>query len=196
MTPVILPPCIHPAAAERPPAAHVELRTEVGHQRRVVKQIGFQRHVEGFALRNHRLCGDLRGRFRSGGLPDDGVRDMNGFATKFLCNLRFGLRFRRWFRLRLRDNAPLDFAAQVHAAAPQLREEVFSHVPPRTAPAQQPQLAFATVNDPAVSDNPFGRIVQNVQHLVAVRHLRGFDQGRQSGPVDALGMRVERDSRK
>ena len=29
----------------------------------------------------------------------------------------------------------------MHAAAPQLREEVFSHVPPRTAPAQQPQQA-------------------------------------------------------
>ena len=193
---VALPPGIHPVATERPPAAYVEFCTEVGHQRRVVKQIGFQRHVERRALGYRRLFGDLRGRFLRRDLPDDGVRGLDGFAPRLLCKLRFRLRLRRRFRLRLRENAPLYFAAQVHAAAPQLREEVLRHIPPRTAAAQHSQLAFASVHHLAVTNHPFRRIVQNIQHLVAVRHFRAFDQGRQSGPVDALGMHVERNPRK
>jgi len=122
MTPIALPPRIHPATADRPPAAHEEFRTDIRDKSHIVEQVRFERHVERFTKRLRDVGSTNRIAGNGCIAPDDHNRiTRRGSDRIALC--------RKDSRLRL----TYDLADNTDISTSQFRKEILFHISPAIA---------------------------------------------------------------
>ena len=82
------------------------------------------------------------------------------------------------------------------AAVAQIGEKMFQHVSVRLSPLQIHQPLFPPVDDLALGVvYPYGRTIENIQHLAAVGNVGSGDPFPKHPPCDALGMVLDQRSR-
>ena len=170
MTSLASPPRIHPVTAQRPSAPQIKLRAEVRNQGCVVKQVGFQSHVERFADWIYGIACDYRitqyDSIASNDLHRIPVFDDNGIAL--------------WHD---RNRQTFDSANDMSIGTTHFRKEVLVHVPPCPTTAQHPQPAFATIYDCPAFDDPLRCVMQNIQYFIPIRHVGRCDHTGQLQPI-------------
>ena len=155
---VTLPPGIHPVAADGEAFAQIEFQSYVGDEEGIMEHVGLDRD----ACRGQRF-----GLHRQ----HDGVH----FGGVFCPVTHEGIAFQtiRGVGLLFRfGRAMCQGIFHRDDRVPQFREEFARHVAPAFSAVQVHQLPLAPVDHDTAPHDPFGGVLQNVQHFLLVGHGR------------------------